>query len=83
MTCECTVCSTCAAGSGSLLKKLVSVVKAGRSFEIGLVITTSPAAARKWKEEQEAAHNRASFYTIVCKSRADADGELQKLQKLQ
>ncbi len=33
-----------------------SVEKKGRAFAVRLVITTSPAAAKKWKEEQQAEH---------------------------
>ena len=57
-----------------------SVEKVGRSFAIKAVVTTSPAAAKKWKEEEEAAHKKASFFTIVCKSRAEAERQVQKLQ---
>jgi hypothetical protein len=58
-----------------------SIEKKGRAFAIQLVITTSPAAAKKWKDQQEAANKKAKFYTIVCKSRGDAERQLQKLQR--
>jgi hypothetical protein len=56
------------------------VEKKGKSFQIQVVISTSPAAAKKWKEEQEAANKNASFFTVVCKSRAEAEFQLKKLQ---
>jgi uncharacterized protein DUF1570 len=58
-----------------------SVEKQGRSFAIQLVITTSPAAARKWKDEEEAANKKAKFFTKICKTRAEAEREVQKLQQ--
>jgi hypothetical protein len=58
-----------------------SVEKQGRSFAIQLVITTSPAAAKKWKEEQEAANKKAKFFTKICKTRAEAEWQVQKLQQ--
>jgi hypothetical protein len=56
------------------------VQKVGRSFAVQLVITTSPAAAKKWKEEKEAVTKNASFFTIVCKSRDEAERQLALLQ---
>jgi hypothetical protein len=56
------------------------VQKVGRSFAIRVVITTSPAAAKKWKEEQEAVTKNASFFTIVCKSQAEAERQMRLLQ---
>ncbi len=56
------------------------VQKEGRSFVVRLVVTTSPAAAKKWKEEESAVAKTASFFTIVCKSRAEAEREVRKLQ---
>jgi hypothetical protein len=58
-----------------------SIEKKGRAFGIQLVITTSPAAAKKWKEKEEAANKKANFYTIVCKTRGEAERQLQKLQQ--
>jgi hypothetical protein len=58
-----------------------SIEKKGRAFAIQLVITTSPAAAKKWKETEEAANKKANFYTIVCKTRAEAERQVQKLQQ--
>jgi hypothetical protein len=57
------------------------IEKKGRAFAIQLVITTSPAAAKKWKETEEAANKKANFYTIVCKSRAEAERQVKKLQQ--
>jgi hypothetical protein len=57
-----------------------SVQKIGRSFQVQLVITTSPAAAKEWKEEQESANNKATYSTKVCKTRAEAERQVQKLQ---
>jgi hypothetical protein len=56
------------------------VQKRGRVFEVELVLTTSPASARKWKEEQEAIYKRSTFHTKICKTRREAEFELAKLQ---
>lgn len=58
-----------------------SVEKQGKQFAVQLVITTSPAAARKWKEEEEAANKKAKFFTKICKTRAEAQREVEKLQR--
>jgi hypothetical protein len=58
------------------------VVKQGRVFDIALMITTSPASARKWKEEQEAEFPKAKFFTKVCKTQREAEYQLKKLQSL-
>jgi hypothetical protein len=58
------------------------VVKKGRAYDIALIITTSPASARKWKEEQETEHPRAKFFTKVCKTQREAEYQLKKLQNL-
>lgn len=59
------------------------IVKRGRTFHTRVAITLSPAAAKEWKEEQEAlieAEGRTSqFYTIVCKTRKEVDYHLAKL----
>jgi hypothetical protein len=57
-----------------------SVEKVGRAFAIKAIVTTSPAAAKQWKEEQESAHPKATFNTIVCKSRAEAERQVQRLK---
>ncbi len=56
------------------------VQKRGRTFEVELVVTTSPAAAKKWKEEQEAVYKRSTFTTKICKSRREAEFEIARLQ---
>jgi hypothetical protein len=56
------------------------VQKRGRTFEVELVVTTSPAAARKWKEEQEAVYKRSTFTTKICKTRREAEFEIARLQ---
>lgn len=57
-----------------------SVQKHGRSFAVQLIVTTSPAAARKWKEEEEAGNKKAKFFTKICKSRREAEREVAELQ---
>lgn len=57
------------------------IEKQGKAFAVTVVITTSPAAAKKWKEEQEATTKNASFFTIVCKSQAEAERQLQLLNR--
>jgi hypothetical protein len=56
------------------------VQKVGRTFEVALAITTSPAAAREWKETQEAEFARATFSTKICKTRREAEFEVARLQ---
>jgi hypothetical protein len=56
------------------------VQKRGRTFEVLLALTTSPAAARKWKEEQEKLHKRATFKTEIYKSRREAENAWARLQ---
>ncbi len=58
-----------------------SIEKQGKSFAVQVVITTSPAAAKAWKEKEEAINKKARFYTIVCKSRGEAERQVQKLQQ--
>jgi Protein of unknown function (DUF1570) len=58
------------------------VVKKGRTFDIALIITTSPAAAREWKEAEEAQHKKAKFFTKVCKSLREAEYQLSRLRNL-
>ena len=57
-----------------------SVQKKGRAFRVSLIVTTSPAAAKQWKEEQEAGNKKAKFFTKICKSRHEAEREVAKLQ---
>jgi hypothetical protein len=58
------------------------VVKRGRAFNVGIMITTSPASARRWKELEEARHPTAKFSTKVCKSQREAEYEVQKFNRL-
>ncbi|HEX4414931.1 MAG TPA: DUF1570 domain-containing protein [Lacipirellulaceae bacterium] len=58
-----------------------SVEKQGHSFAIKFAITTSPDAAKKWKEQEEATNKKASFFTIVCKTRGEAERQIQKMQR--
>jgi Protein of unknown function (DUF1570) len=55
--------------------------KQGKAFAISLIITTSPAAAKKWKEEQEAENKSGKFFTKICKSRQEAENEIARLQQ--
>ncbi len=63
-----------------LLKR---IVKRQKTFYTRVAITLSPAAAKEWKEQQEqlikAEGRDAQFYTIVCKTRKEADFKLRKL----
>jgi hypothetical protein len=58
------------------------VVKRGRTFDIALMITLSPEAAKQWKEAQQAQHKKAKFFTKVCKTQREAEYQLKKLQSL-
>jgi Protein of unknown function (DUF1570) len=57
-------------------------IKQGHTFHIAMIVTTSPAAARQWKEQEEAANDKAKFFTKICKTRREAEYEVQKLQNL-
>ena len=57
-----------------------SVEKQGHGHAIKYAITTSPDAAKKWKEQEEATNKKASFFTIVCKTRGEAERQVQKMQ---
>ncbi len=57
-------------------------IKQGRTFNIAMIVTTSPAAAREWKESEEAASDKAKFFTKICKTRREAEYQVQKLQNL-
>ena len=58
-----------------------SVEKQGHGHAIKYAITTSPDAAKKWKEQEEATNKKASFFTIVCKTRGEAERQIQKMQQ--
>jgi hypothetical protein len=57
-------------------------VKQGRTFHIAMLVTTSPAAAREFKESELAKNERAKFFTKICKTRREAEFQVQKLQNL-
>ena len=56
------------------------VQKMGLAFLNKTVATSSPAAAKKFKEEQEAVNKNSTFFTTVCKSRKEADRVLQTMK---
>lgn len=58
------------------------VLKKGRVFNVSAMITTSPGAARRWKETQELEDRAAKFFTKVCKTQREAEYEVQKIMKL-
>jgi len=61
------------------------IYKKSRVFHTRVMLTLSPAAARQFKEEEqarmEAAGEKAQFYTIVCKTRKEAEYQLKKLAR--
>jgi hypothetical protein len=57
-------------------------VKQGRTFHIAMIVTTSPAAAREFKDSELAKNDRAKFFTKICKTRREAEYQVQKLQNL-
>jgi hypothetical protein len=57
-------------------------VKQGRTFQIAMIVTTSPAAARAFKESELAKNDKAKFFTKICKTRREAEYQVQKLQSL-
>lgn len=58
-----------------------SVEKQGHAHAIKFAVTTSPDAAKKWKEQEEATNKNATFFTIVCKTRGEAERQIQKMQR--
>lgn len=58
------------------------VVKQGRTFHIAMIVTTSPAAAREWQESEAAANEKAKFFTKICKTKREAEYQVQKFQSL-
>jgi hypothetical protein len=58
------------------------VFKKGKVYHAAMVVTTSPAAARKWKEEQEGQYEKAKFFTKICKTQRQAEFEMRKFQQL-
>lgn len=59
-----------------------AVQKVGRAFQVQLVITTSPAAAKKWRDEQASVNDKATYSTKICKTRGEAERQVQKLQSM-
>jgi hypothetical protein len=58
------------------------VVKQGRTFNIAMLVTTSPAAVREFKESETAKDDRAKIFTKQCKTRREAEFQVRKLQSL-
>jgi hypothetical protein len=58
------------------------VIKHGRTYSISMLVTTSPAAVREFKESETAKDDRAKIFTKICKTRREAEYQVQKLQKL-
>jgi hypothetical protein len=57
-----------------------SVEKKGKVFENRTVITTSPAAVKKFKDEIQAEHPGATINTTICKNKAEVERQ-KKLMK--
>lgn len=61
------------------------IYKKGRTFHTSVVLTLSPAAAREWKEQEEARMDEmgeeAQFYTIMCDTRKEAEYQIAKLRR--
>ena len=58
------------------------VIKQGRTFNIAMLVTTSPAAVREFKESEVAKDDRAKIFTKQCKTRREAEFQVRKLQSL-
>jgi hypothetical protein len=58
------------------------VVKQARTFNIAMLVTTSPAAVREFKESEVAKDDRAKIFTKMCKTRREAEFQVRKLQSL-
>lgn len=58
------------------------VVKQARTFDIAMLVTTSPAAVRAFKESEVAKDDRAKIFTKICKTRREAEFQVRKLQSL-
>ncbi|MGD9633745.1 MAG: DUF1570 domain-containing protein [Pirellulales bacterium] len=58
------------------------VVKQARTFNIAMLVTTSPAAVREFKESEVAKDDRAKIFTKICKTRREAEFQVRKLQSL-
>jgi hypothetical protein len=57
-------------------------IKKGRTYQIAMLVTTSPAAARAFKDSELAQNDKAKFFTKICKTRREAEYQVQKLQSL-
>jgi len=63
------------------------ISKYGKSFQVKVVVTTSPDAAKRWKEAEETASDDAAtavppkFYTIQCKTKDEAMATATRLGK--
>lgn len=60
------------------------IIKRGRTFETTFKLTRSPAEAREWREMRLAladaeGRDSSAFYTIVCKTKKEANYHLRKL----
>ncbi|MEM1304103.1 MAG: DUF1570 domain-containing protein [Planctomycetota bacterium] len=59
------------------------IIKRGRTFTTTVALTLSPAEARAWRDKREqlaeAEGKSSAFYTIVCKTRKEANYQLGKL----
>jgi len=58
------------------------VIKQARTFNIAMLVTTSPAAVRAFKESEVAQDDRAKIFTKICKTRREAEFQVRKLQSL-
>lgn len=58
------------------------VIKQGRTYQIAMLVTTSPAAVREFKESEVAKDDRAKIFTKMCKTRREAEFQVRKLQGL-
>jgi hypothetical protein len=58
------------------------VIKHGRTFNIAMLVTTSPASVREFKESETAKDDRAKIFTKICKTRREAEYQVQKMQNL-
>ena len=61
------------------------IYKKSRVFHTRVMLTLSPASARQFRDEEQArmdaAGEKAQFYTIVCKTRKEAEYQLLKLAR--
>ena len=55
------------------------IQKYGKAFTNEIVLTTSPAAAREWKEQQEKEFPDSRYYTFIFESRQKAELKLRRI----